>query len=110
MVIDVESKVDEQAGILVIIPCGQKKIWDTSLRSGPTAAKDAYTGSPFSVNRSFAEKFSDRWVILSAKYGFIDPDFVIPCQYDVTFKKRNRASVSYEQLRKQVRQKKFKRF
>jgi hypothetical protein len=30
------------------------------------------------VNRNLAEHFATRWVILSAKYGFIDPDHLIP--------------------------------
>ena len=34
----------------------------------------------------FAEKFGSRWVILSAKYGFIRPDFQIPGPYNVSFK------------------------
>jgi hypothetical protein len=25
-----------------------------------------------------AQAFGERWVVLSAKYGFIDPDFEIP--------------------------------
>ena len=72
---------------LVIIACGAKKIWDNNPDAGSTSAKDACTGAPFRVNRRYAETFGDRWVILSAKYGFIDPDFIIPENYNVTFKK-----------------------
>lgn len=32
-------------------------------------AEEAYTGTPFVVNREYARSFGDAWVILSAKYG-----------------------------------------
>ncbi len=34
---------------------------------GTSPAKDAYVGSPFKVNRKYAECFGNEWVILSAK-------------------------------------------
>jgi hypothetical protein len=74
------------SGVLVIVPCGRSKIWDKKEDHGPAAARDAYIGPPFKLNRRYAERFGDRWVILSAKYGFIDPDFEIPESYDVSFK------------------------
>jgi len=49
-------------------------------------------------------------VILSAKYGFIDPDFVIPENYDVTFKDPDTNPISIDQLRKQVREKGLYKF
>jgi len=90
-------------GTLVIVPCGQRKIWDRHAEAGPTAARHAYTGAPFRVNREFAEKFGDRWVILSAKYGFISPDFVIPGPYEVTFKKKHTNPIPLSTLAEQVR-------
>lgn len=89
-------------GLLVIIPCGQGKIWDRYPEVGPTPARDAYTGAPFRVNRAYAERFASRWVILSAKYGFIDPDFVIPEPYNLTFKKKDPRLVEVSRLREQV--------
>ena len=68
-----------------MVSCGRSKIWKINPNAGSALAKDAYIGAPFRVNREYAEKFADRWVILSAKYGFIDPDFVIAENYDVTF-------------------------
>jgi hypothetical protein len=35
----------------------------------------------FNLKKQDAERFADHWVILSAKYGFIDPDFSIPGSY-----------------------------
>ncbi len=47
-------------GLLVVVPCGQKKIWDRKPNVGPVKAKDAYIGSPFVVNKEFAEYFGVR--------------------------------------------------
>jgi hypothetical protein len=90
--------------LLVVVPCGQSKIWKKYPKIGSEAAKKAYTGAPFKVNRAFAEKFGsklpDRWVILSAKYGFIEPDVRIN-DYNVTFKKTNPKPISLNELTKQ---------
>jgi hypothetical protein len=83
---------------LVIIPCGKAKVWDKSPGVGPVAAKDAYTGAPFKVNREYAEATGKKWMILSAKYGFIEPDFCIPETYNVTFKKRATRPISVPEL------------
>ncbi|MEQ8853615.1 DUF6884 domain-containing protein [Gimesia sp.] len=89
--------------LLVIVPCGQKKVWDKDPNAGSIVAKDAYTGPPFVVNKLFAEHFSESWVILSAKHGFIDPDFEIPGPYNVTFKRRSSNPVTNATLSEQVR-------
>ena len=60
----------DRANLLVIVPCGREKTWDKVAETGPTQAGDAYLGTPFVVNKSFAEQFGDAWMILSAKYGF----------------------------------------
>ena len=73
------------ASTLVIVPCASAKVWDRDPDRGATPAKDAYTSPMFRVNRRYAERFADRWVILSAKYGFIDPDFMLPGPYNVSF-------------------------
>ncbi|HET9848683.1 MAG TPA: hypothetical protein VFR68_09035 [Candidatus Dormibacteraeota bacterium] len=87
---------------LVVVPCGKAKIWDKSPQAGPTAARDVYVGSPFKVNRTYAERFGDRWVILSAKYGLIDPDDIIEEPYNVTFKDVRTNPVGIGTLRAQV--------
>lgn len=89
--------------ILIIIPCGQGKIWDKHPEVGQARARDAYTGAPFKVNRAYAEHFSNHWLILSAKYGFISPEFLIPEPYNVTFKKQSTKPVSVSVLRDQIR-------
>ncbi len=96
--------------VLVVVSCGMRKIWDINPNASPALAKDAYIGVPFKVNREYAEKFSDRWVILSAKYGFIDPDFVIPENYDVTFKRPDTNPVGVSTLIAQIREKNLDKF
>lgn len=95
---------------LVIVPCGRSKIWSKQPSAGPTLAKDAYTGSPFKVNRKYAEQKGDVWIILSAKYGFISPDFELPEPYEVTFKRKSSGPVTIETLKQQVADLKLDRF
>ncbi len=94
----------------MIVPCGQKKIWDKSPKTRSSAAKVAYVGSPFVVNKAYAKHFSDSWIILSAKYGFIEPEFKIPKPYNVTFKRPSTNPVSTDVLRRQVAKLKLNRF
>jgi len=96
---------DISLATLVVVSCGKTKIWDLNPAARPTKARNAYVGGPFKVNKEYAERFADRWVILSAKYGFIDPDFVIPENYDVTFKDPGPNPISIDRLREQAREK-----
>ena len=102
--------VSNARGLLVIVPCGKAKVWDKRPDAGPTAACDAYVGAPFRVNRKYAERFGDVWVILSAKYGFVRPNEAIPEPYDVTFKRRASHPVGVGTLRRQVRERGLDRF
>lgn len=102
--------LQEQSEVLVIVPCGLSKIWDRNPNAGATRAKDAYKGSPFKLNRHYAECIGTKWIILSAKFGFIFPDFEIPGPYEVTFKRKSSAPVSYELLRKQVKNQELELF
>ncbi|WP_211589764.1 DUF6884 domain-containing protein [Microbispora sp. H11081] len=96
--------------VLVIVPCGKAKIWDKNPHAGPTAARDAYIGAPFIVNRRYAERFGDRWVILSAKYGFLNPDDPVEGPYNVTFKRRVSMPIAKASTRRQVRDQGLDRF
>jgi hypothetical protein len=87
---------------LVIVPCGRSKIWDKNPDAGSCQAKIAYVGSPFKVNRKYAECFGNQWIILSAKYGFVLPDFALPGPYEVTFKRKSSGPVSVNVLKRQV--------
>lgn len=87
---------------LVVVPCGRAKIWDRLPDLGAAAAREAYTGAPFNLNRDYAERFGDTWVVLSAKYGFIRPTMPIPRPYEVTFKRQETDPVADERMREQV--------
>lgn len=102
--------MNRQRNLLVVVPCGQSKVWDKSPDAGAVPAKDVYRGAPFTVNRTFAEHFGERWVILSAKYGFIAPNSNIPGPYEVTFKRKRPAPVSITALRQQVREESLDEF
>lgn len=95
---------------LVIVRCGKKKIWDGNPSAGPTRAKDAYTSPASQTYMRYADQLSDEWIILSAKYGFIDPDFVIPCNYNVTFENKSTNPLSIQELKQQVRDKRLGQF
>ena len=93
---------------LVIISCSARKIWDKYRSAGPSPAKDAYSSSIFSVSREYAEKLGEKWLVLSAKYGFIEPDFLIPGNYDVRM--GDPGSISPSELVAQVKDKGLARF
>jgi hypothetical protein len=107
IVVSEERNVGEK---LVIVPCGQAKIWGKDPMAGPVEARDAYIGGPFKVNRAYAERFADCWLILSAKYGLISPDFMIAESYNVTFKDPRTGPVDIATLREQVEAQRLSRF
>ncbi len=91
---------------LCIVPCGNRKIWSKNPETGPTKARDVYIG-PFAKKcREYAETFyPDCWCILSAKYGFIFPEDIIPENYNVTFLKPKTCPITIAELRNQATQK-----
>jgi hypothetical protein len=96
---------------LVIIACTKNKIWDNNHDAGPTAARDVYTGWHFARDRREAEKSAyDDWMILSAKYGFIRPDSIIPEAYNVTFSDRSTSPISVQELGRQVKEQRLDRY
>ena len=98
------QSIESMTDVLIIVPCGKSKIWDRDPAHGPATARDAYTGTLFRLNRAYAEKYGDRWLVLSARYGFIEPDFVIPGPYDVSFKKKASDPIDTRSLHVQVEQ------
>jgi hypothetical protein len=85
--------------VLVAVPCGRSKIWDREPHHSSVTAAEAYTGTPFRLNRQYAERFGDAWVVLSAKYGFIAPTFIIPEPYEVSFKYPATDPIPFDRLR-----------
>lgn len=90
---------------LVIVGCTKQKIWDDD-PSAPdyVPARRAYTGRslPDWVREGRDEPSGARWLFLSAKYGFIEPDHPIAA-YDVPFSDPATGPISRESLRAQVR-------
>jgi hypothetical protein len=54
------------------------------------AARDLYVSPLFRALRSYAERHSDRWYVLSALHGIIEPNTIIE-PYDVTLNRMSRA-------------------
>jgi hypothetical protein len=52
-------------------------------RPGPSAARDLYCSPLFRGRRAWVESTCARWMILSARYGLVDPDDVID-PYDLS--------------------------
>lgn len=62
----------------VIVGCGSQKAQTKQ------HAKDLYTSTYFQKKREYAETIGDRWSILSAKYGSLDPSDAVVAPYDLT--------------------------
>lgn len=91
---------------LCIVPCGSAKIWDKDQNAGPKKARDVYTGSFASKCRQYAEKFyPSAWCILSAKHGFLFPDYIVPGPYNVSFNDKSTNPITLAELISQKRDK-----
>ncbi|WP_099157867.1 DUF6884 domain-containing protein [Virgibacillus ndiopensis] len=95
---------------LSVIPCGIKKIWDKQPELGPVPAGEAYIGTFHKLCQNYAETFTDQWVVLSAKHGFLFSEDIVDSNYDVTFNQKSDEIISYERLRQQVREKGLDQF
>ena len=86
---------------LVIVPCSKSKIWSKGIYPKKVPAKDAYISPYFRLCRLYAEKFSDKWMIFSGKYGIISPNVPIE-NYDnkLIYKKMNKEL--YRKIKKQL--------
>ena len=84
---------------LCVTPCGSKKIWDKFPEAGPTPARYVYIG-PFAHKcQEYAREFYPmEWCILSAKYGFLFPDDIVPGSYNVSFNDRKTNPISVVEL------------
>jgi len=86
---------------LHIVICTNHKFWDDRDEPVYTPAKEAYTGESFKnwLQSGDAEKVD--WLILSAKYGFIEPEHPVG-KYDVAFAIPETGPISEESLKNQV--------
>ena len=97
------GRLAKKQGKAVIISCGKNKIWDLNPNAGPTAAKDVYVGNYVNKLKEYAKDqvkrgYADDWFIISAKYGIITKDFIIPEPYNVTFDDLSTNPISVKDL------------
>ena len=85
-----------------IIPCSKEKIWDIAPEKKAVRADEAYRSAFHRYARAYVCKHCEDYLILSAKYGFMRPDFMIETSYDVTFSRSLDPTISSHQLRKQA--------
>ena len=65
---------------IALVACVSKK------NKSPMPARDLYISDWFLKASAYADRISDQWFILSAKYGLLDPDDAID-PYDETLNK-----------------------
>lgn len=84
---------------LCIIPCGSRKIWDKgNVPEGAYRADQVYIGALHRKCQAYAKLFFPRWVILSAKHGFLDPQDLISGNYNLAFGTKDPDIISIEAL------------
>ena len=87
---------------LYIVNCTKTKIWGENTEHPKyVEAKEAYRGESILNWRSRQVSVDSLWLILSAKYGFIEPDHPIS-NYDVSFSTPSSGPISVESLKNQV--------
>ena len=89
--------------VLGIVPCSKEKIWDIHPQKQSVPASKAYRSAFHAYARKYARHHCHQYVILSAKYGIMEPDFLIHESYDVTFSRPQDPYVSTALLAKQAR-------
>lgn len=95
---------------LAIIACSKRKIWDYLNNLGAVEAGCAYCGPEFLLAKHYASKLSNRVIILSAKYGFLDLCDTISGFYDVTFSRSEDQYVGVSYLKQQAFEKGLLRY
>jgi len=98
-------EMSAQDETLYVVACSKKKVWDVDASAPPyVPARLAYRGDEFLKFLRFIEPLEGkgvRWLILSAKYGFVEPWHPI-ANYDVSFDDPITGPVSDDTLRNQV--------
>ena len=99
---------------LIIVPCTKSKIWDIS-HDAPefVPARSAYTGKSFRefiswAERNEIEKKGFNWIILSGKYGFLEPWHPISF-YDIAISDESAFPITDCALKNQAKQIRWRR-
>lgn len=95
-------EINDAFSILGIIPCSKAKIWDELPAIGRVYAENAYINPFHALARTYISLFTNNWIILSAKFGFLNPDEILEETYDVTFDRLNDSYIKVSTLQKQV--------
>lgn len=84
---------------VALIACSKSKA------DQPSPAADLYTSALFEKSKTYAHERADKWFILSAKHGILDPKVVIE-PYDKTLKKmpKNERAAWSEKVFERLRQ------
>ena len=95
--------------IIFIVSCAKEKIWDIN-DDLPVyvSAEKAYTSKEFKTflewyHKNNFKKLGYNWIILSGKYGFIEPGHPISW-YDINLSNPNHYPISKKSLQNQVKQ------
>lgn len=111
---DVKANNDElptditRENTLIVVSCTKRKIWNKNPKEKEVykPARDGYVGKHDWFQKwrvELEQKWKGSpWLILSAKYGFIEPEHPI-CNYNVTFKYPRTGPITKDSLRNQVR-------
>lgn len=94
---------------LGVVACSKRKIWDEEELVGGAIARRTYRGTLFRLASEFADKHTDRWVILSGLHGFLNPDSRVPGPYNNRLPAKLRHA-QIVKLRQQVIQKGLHKF
>lgn len=84
-----------------IIPCSKEKIWDIEPHHGAVPANKAYRSAFHRYAAAYAHKHCNHTLIFSAKYGLMEPNFIIDGPYDITFSRENDPCIGASALRQQ---------
>lgn len=105
--ISVDLESEDPSKVLFIVSCTRRKIWD-ELSNTPVfvPARFAYKGGTFKkfllwAEQNHLEERGFRWLILSAKYGFIEPWHPI-CNYNITFNDEETGPITDDSLYNQA--------
>lgn len=86
----------------LVVPCGKRKVWDADPFAGPCPAGRAYTGSLALQARRYAEVSGRPWFVLSARWGLLHPEALVPGPYDTTFSRPSSDLVTVATLQQQA--------
>ena len=98
-----------RSGPLVVVGCASRKVWNNLAIAPDQPAGQAYASPIFKKSRAYAEQLGCAWVILSAKYGFLQPEEMIR-DYDETFNRHSPGLVDAPTLKRQVKKKGLDRY